>query len=210
MAARMDERGGTVARHLARGLANHLGSNAGFGVGPLRRARRQLRGEGLEPEPVLRDVLLVVQALGHDDVHPGQQQREVGARLDRQVVLRLAGGDREARIRDDDARAVADGFGELLHLRVVHVLAKMRPDEHQAAAVADVGPLRRAHLLAEGEVEPDVARAAALRERRRRDVRRPVGLQGVLEEGAADAVREERDGLRAVLRLLIACMLSAM
>ena len=50
-------------------------------------------------------------------------------------------------------------------------------------------------------VEPDVARAAALGERRRGDVRRAVGLERVLEEVAADAVREERDGLGAVLRL---------
>ena len=59
----------------------------------------------------------------------------------------------------------------------------------------------RPDFLAEGQVEPDVARAAALREGRRGDVRRAVGLQRVLEEVAAEAVREERHRLGAVARL---------
>ena len=78
---------------------------------------------------------------------------------------------REARVHDDQAGALADGFGELLHLRVVHVLAELRSDEHEAARAPDVGALGRPHFLAEGQVEADIARAAALRERRGRNVR---------------------------------------
>ena len=48
---------------------------------------------------------------------------------------------------------------EFLHLRVVHVLAEVRADEHQAIGVLDVGGLGRAEAGAEGEREADVARA---------------------------------------------------
>ena len=54
---------------------------------------------------------------------------------------------------------------------------------------------------AERELEPDLARPAALSVGRRRDVPRPVGEKEVLEEGAAEAVGEERDLLGAELLL---------
>ena len=95
----------------------------------------------------------------------------------------------------------ADRVGELLHLRVVHVLAEVRADEDQAAGVPDVGALGRADRLAEGQLEAHVARAAALGEGRGRRVGRAEGLERVLEEGPADAVAEEGDRLRAVLGL---------
>ena len=172
----MDERRRAVARHLARGLADQARVDAGLRVGPLRRVRRDLGRERVEAEAVRRDVLAVVEPLGHEHVHPGQQQGEVGARLDRQVVLRLARRHREARVDDDDRGAGADRLGELLRLGVVHVLAEVRADQHQAARVADVGPFGRADLLAEGQREADVARPAALGERGRGDVRRAERL----------------------------------
>jgi hypothetical protein len=95
----------------------------------------------------------------------------------------------------------ANRLGEFLRLGVVHVLAQVRADEHQAAGVADVGALRRADVFAEGQRETDVTRTAALREGRRGDVRRAERLERVLQDGAADAVREECDGLRAMPRL---------
>jgi len=55
---------------------------------------------------------------------------------------------------------------ELLHLRVVHVLAQVRADQHQAIGIPDVGRFGRADAGTEGEQEADVARAAALRIRR--------------------------------------------
>ena len=190
-----------VPRHLARGLADHVRLDAGLGVGPLRREGRDLGGEGLEAEAVRGDVVLVVEPLAHEHVHPGEQQREVGPRLDRQVVLRLARRDREARVGDDDRRAAADRVGELLHLRVVHVLAEVRADEDEAAGVLDVGALGRADRLPEGQLEAHVARAAALGEGRGGGVRRAEGLHRVLEERPAEAVAEEGDRLRAVLGL---------
>ena len=174
------------------------GSIPGLRIRPLRRVRRKFRREGLEPEPVLRNVLLVVEPFGHEHVHPREHEGEIRSRLDRQVVLRLARSNREPRIDDDEARPGVHRLGKLLHLRVVHVLAEMRADEHETAGVADVGPLGGADLLAERQVEADVARAAALGERRCRDVRRAVGLDRVLEERAAEPMREERDGLGAV------------
>ena len=200
-AARVDERRGAVARHDSRSLADQLGRDAGLRIGPLGRARRNLRLEVLEAEAVLLDVLAIVEAFRDDHVHPREQQREVGARLHRQVVLRLARGDREAGVGDDDRGAGSDGVSELLHLRVVHVLAEVRADQHQAAGVRDVGALRRADALAVGELEADVARSAALRERRRGDVRAAVCLERVLQERAADAVAEERHRLGTVLGL---------
>ena len=94
-----------------------------------------------------------------------------------------------------------DRLGELLHLGVVHVLAEMGADEHQAPGVADVGRLGRADGVAEGQLEPDVARAAALGKGRGGDVRRAVGLERVLEKVAAEAVTEHRHRLGAVLGL---------
>ena len=58
-------------------------------------------------------------------------------------------------------------------------------------------PTRRA----ERELEADLARPAALSVGRRRDVPRAVGEEEVLEERAAEAVREERDLLGAALLL---------
>jgi hypothetical protein len=46
----------------------------------------------------------------------------------------------------------------------VHVLAEVRAHEDEAPRVADVRALGRADLLAEGQVEADVAGAAALGE----------------------------------------------
>ena len=154
-----------------------------------------------KPKPCARDVVLVVEPLAHEHVHPGEEEREVGPRLDRQVVLRLARRDREARVGDDDRRAAADRVGELLHLRVVHVLAEVRADEDEAAGVLDVGALGRADRLPEGQLEAHVARAAALGERRGGGVRRAEGLQRVLQERPAEAVAEEGDRLRTVLGL---------
>ena len=154
-----------------------------------------------KPVAYLLDVLAVVEPLGHDDVHPGEEEREVGPGLDRQPVARLARGGREARIDDDDGRPLGDRAREVLHLRVVHVLAEVRADQREAAAVADVEDLGRADRRSERELEADLARAAALRVRRSGDVGRAVREEEVLEERAAVAVREERDLVRSALLL---------
>ena len=153
---------------------------------------------------MLLDEGLVVAAFADEQVHPCQQQRQVGAGLDRQPVLGLARRDREARVDHDHRHAPLDRLGELLHLRVVHVLAQVRADQHQAAGVADVGRLGRADAAAEGQLEADVARAAALRIRRPGVVDDAVALQHVLDEALPEAVVEQRDRLRAVLGLDLA------
>ena len=197
----MHERRRPVSRHRARGLADDGRLDAGLGVRPFRGERGDLGGKGLEAEAVRGHVVLVVEPLADQHVHPGEEEREVGPRLDGQVVPRLARRDREAGVGHDDRGAVADRVGELLHLRVVHVLAEVRADEDEAAGVLDVGPLGGADRLPEGQLEAHVARAAALGEGRGGRVRRAEGLQRVLEERPADAVAEEGDGFGAVLRL---------
>ena len=201
VASRVYQRRGTVTRHFARRCTDDFGRDPRFRVSPLRRVLRQFGLEVVEAVAVLRDVSRVVQALGHEDVHPGEQQREVRTRLHRQVVLRLARCNREARVRHDDRRAVAVRLRELLHLRVVHVLAEVRADQHQAAGIADVGAFWRTDFLAVRQVEAHVARTAALRKRRSRAVGDAVRPERVLEERAADAVAEQGDRFWPVFRL---------
>ena len=199
--ARVHDRRGTVARELARRRADQAGVDAGFRRRPLGRVRLDLGGELVEAVAVLLDERAVVAAFAHQHVHPREQQREVGAGPDRQPVLGLARGDREARVDDDDRDAPLHRLRELLHLRVVHVLAQVRADEHEAVGVGDVGRLGRAQAGAERQREPDVARTAALRVRRAGEVDRAPALQDVLEEALPDAVRDGGDGFGAVLRL---------
>jgi hypothetical protein len=201
VAARVHERRGLVARHLVRRFADHARLDSRLGIGPLGREGRELRLERVETEPVRLDVRLVVEFLVGDHVHPGQQQRQIGAWLDRQVVLRLARRHGEPRVDNDDGRAAADGVGELLCLGVVHVLAQVGADEHQALRVSDVGALRRPDFLSEGQGKAHVPRPATLGEGRRGDVRRSERPDRVLEEGAADAMREQRDRFGTVPRL---------
>ena len=150
---------------------------------------------------MLLDEPAIVAALGYQHVHPPEQQREIGAGRNRQPVFRLARGHREARIDDNDRDAPLDCVGEFLHLRVVHVLAQVRSDQHETIGVLDVGRLRRAEAGAERQRETDVARTSALRVRGAGEVDRAPALQHVLEEALADPVRDGGDRFRAVLRL---------
>ena len=192
VAAGMNEGRGPVARHLAGGGANRVGIDARLRIGPFRREGLDLRGKLLEAEAVLVDILLVVEFLADDHVHPGEQQGDIGSGLDRQIELGLAGRNREARVGDNQADAAADRMGELLHLGVVHVLAQVRADQHEALRVLNVRPLRRSDIVAVGEREADIARSAALRKRRRSNVVGAVGSERVLEERAAKSVDESR------------------
>jgi hypothetical protein len=131
-------------------------------------------------------------------MHPRQQQRHVRARLDGQPVPRLRCRHRKTWIHHDQVRAAADGSGEVLHLRVVHVLAQVTANERQTARMRDVRCLRRAHCEAVREVEPDVPRAATLRVARRRDVRRAVSMEQRLEPATPVTMGEERQRLGAV------------
>jgi hypothetical protein len=139
MAPRMHQRRGTVARHFTRRYADDFGRDPRLRISPLWSVLRQFGLEIIEAVAVLRNEIRIVEAFGHEDVHPGEQQREVRTRLHGQVVLRLARRNRESRVRHDDRRTVAVRLRELLHLRVVHVLAEVRADQHQAAGIADVG-----------------------------------------------------------------------
>ena len=77
----------------------------------------------------------------------------------------------------------------------------MRADQHQTTGVADVGALGAADTVAKGQVEAHVPRPPALGVGGGGQVGGAIGLEGVLEEGAADTVAEERHGLGTVFRL---------
>ena len=59
---------------------------------------------------VLGDKRLVIALFAHQQLHPGQQQREVGARLERQPVFGLARRHGVARIDHDHRHAAAHGI----------------------------------------------------------------------------------------------------
>ena len=175
MPAGMNKRGRTIAGHFAGGFANDVGLNTRFGISPLGREIRDPGGKLLEAEAVSRYVFLVVEILAQQDIHPRQEKSDVGAGFDGQVPLGLAGGDGKTRIHHDEARTGGHRLRKLLHLRVVHVLTKVRADENDAARVGNVGALGRTDVFAEGEPESHVARAAALSKGGSGDVRCAVG-----------------------------------
>ena len=85
-----------------------------------------LLGELLEPDRMAVQVVRVTKILFDQYVHPGKQERHVGARLDRQPVLRLAGWNGESRIDGDQHDVTVEGLGERLDLAVVQVLTDVR------------------------------------------------------------------------------------
>ena len=161
----MDDRGGTVLRHLARCFTDDLRTDAGLEVDPLRRVLPHVLGELRESVGVALDIVLVVKLLVDQDVHPRQQQCEVGPGLDRQPVVRLGGRYREARVHGNQRGVAVQGLGERLHLCVVQVFADVRAEQNNTARVGHVGTLRRACRFPDCQAEADVAWPTALRER---------------------------------------------
>ena len=168
---------------------------------PFNRVTLDLGGELVEAVAVFLDEGLVATTFAHEQVGPGQQQRDVGAGLHRQPVFGLAGGHREARVDHDHRHLAFHRLRELLHLRVVHVLAQVRADQHQAVGVLDVGGLGRADAGAVGEHVAHVARTAALGVGRTGVVDDAPALEHMLEEALAETVVEQGHRFRAVLGL---------
>ena len=200
VATGVHQRGRRGPRDPTRRAPDELGVQARLQRGPLGRVARHRRRELLEARRVRLDVRAVVAALADDHVQPGQQQRRVGAGADGQPGLGLGRRRGEARVHHDEVHAARDGLGEVLDLRVVHVLAQVRADEHEAVRARDVEHLGRAGVGAEREIEGHVARAAALGERGRAEVGGAICGQEVLEPGGAGAVVEQRHRLGPVLR----------
>jgi len=155
----------------------------------------------VEAVRVALEVVPVVEPFLDEHVHPRQEDRRVRSRLHGQPVIRFGGRDGEAWIEHDEVRTLPQGMGKVLHLRVVHVLAEVRADEHDALAVPHVRALGRAHGPSVRQVEADLTGAAALRIGRGGDVARTVCLEQVLHPRAAIPVGEESQGLGAVPRL---------
>ncbi len=199
VAAGVNQRRRRAGGHCARRRADQRRFDAGFQVHPLRRIARNVRTQLLESGGIALDVVLVVEPLVDQHVHPRQQQGDVGARLDRQPVFRFSRRHREARIDGDQRRVVAQGGRQRLHLRVVQVLADVRTDQHDAARVFHVGPLGRPQAFAERQLKTDVARTAALGEGRFGIAAAAEGAHKVFEVTGADTVVEQCRAVGTVL-----------
>ena len=167
---------------------------------PLGRPRSELGRQALEALGVRRDVLGVVQVLGHDHVHEPQRQRRVGARQRAHVPVGRRGRARQQRVDDHHPRS---RLARLLDDRPLVQVGddRVRPPQHDEAAVEEV----------EGAQADERARGLEVPGRRRLPADRPLQAagaelreeapvhRGALHEplGAGEAVGEHR--LAAVL-----------
>lgn len=188
-------------RHAPRRVADRLCVDASLRRRPFRRVRKDRLRQLLEPRSVLLDVLPLIAPFIDDHVNPRQQERRVGPGPDGHPRPRLRGRRREARVHHDEVCLPIHHLGEVLNLRVVHVLAEVRPDEHHAVRIGHVEHFGRSRVGTERQIERHVPRPAALRERRSADVGRPERLEQVLEPRGSGPVIEHRDRLRPVLLL---------
>ncbi len=199
--ARMNHDGGPGLAHGPRGFADLLGGQISDRLGPLRRELTHMGSELIEALRVLRHIRRVIEPLRDENVDPGEQESDVGARPNGQPPVGFRGRGRETGIDRDELRAARQAGGEGRDLRGEDVLTEMGPDQDDELRLLEVDRFRRAQALAEGERIADIPRAAALREGGFRAVRRTVGLHEGSEEAGPDAVREEGNRLRAVFLL---------
>ena len=89
--------------------------------------------ELIETIPVIFDVVPIIEPFTDDDVHPGQKEGDIRTGLDGHPLDGFAGSHGKPGIDGDHLGSVSKGFGELLHLGVVHVLAQVTSDEDQAS-----------------------------------------------------------------------------
>jgi len=157
-------------------------------------------GQLLEADGVLLYVVAVVEVFLDEDVDPGEQERQVGAGLDGQPAVGLGGGGGEARVHHHQLRPAPQGFGEVLQLGVVGVLADVVADQDDVACVRPVHRGVAPDRAAEGPLTGGLPGRDADRDRRLGDVGGAPGSGQVLgEPGLAAAVGEEGDALRPVL-----------
>ena len=90
MSARMYDSRRCGFCHLPSCFANDIGLDAGLEIHPLGCVLPHVLGQLFEADRVALDVVLVVQLLVDQYVHPREQQGHIGARLDGQPVFRLA------------------------------------------------------------------------------------------------------------------------
>ena len=177
---------------------DQLRFDAGLGIAPLGGLVGHVILQLVEPHGVGFDVGLVETVFADDHVHPGQEEGDVGSRLDGQPISRLARGGGKARIHHHQLGAPIEGRGQFLHLGIVHVLPQVASDQGDASGVLDIDVFRGAHALAIGQPEPHFPRTAALGVGRRCDVGGPMGHDQVLEPGASVAVGKQGQGFGSV------------
>ncbi len=170
VASRDDQGPGPRRGHDSGGLPDLVGGEIGDRRRPFRRQVRYVSGELIEALRPLGDEGRVVEPLGDEHVDPRQEERRVGARLDRQPVVGLAGRGREARVHHDDAGTPSPGSGEILHDGVAGVLSDVAPDEGDAL---DVLPIHRL-VAADGPAQRE---QGGLLPRRRAQRRRRAGCE---------------------------------
>ena len=186
------------------GLHQRTLRHAGHLRGPRQRPLAAVLGDLLEADRVRVDERVIEPvALDHDLQHAGEQRR-VAPRLHRQVQIAGAGRRRDARILDDDLRALLARLPDVVR-GDRRALGDVRPGDPDHVGADHVGPrVRRAvdaeRLLVRGAGADHAQPAVVVDERRleadARELAEQIGLLG-RQAGAA----EDADGAGAV-RLL--------
>ncbi len=114
----------------------------------------------------LSNVVLVVQTLVDDDVHPGEHQGGIGPRFDWQPVIGLGGDARLAGVDDDDLCPSCVCVCEILHDGVASVLTDVATDQRHRLDAVPIDGLVTANGRAVRQRGCLVTRAEAERRRR--------------------------------------------
>ena len=171
--------------------------HAGHLRGPRQRPLAAVLGDLLEADRVRVDERVVEPvALDHDLQHAGKERR-VASRLHRQIQVAGAGGGRDARILDDDLRALLARLPDVVG-RDRRALGDVRAGDPDHVGADHVGPrVGRAvdaeRLLVRGAGADHAQPAVVVDERRlqadARELAEQVGLLGRQARAAEDADR---------------------
>jgi hypothetical protein len=194
-----------VQRHLRPGLADHrrgsfdlLHGQSGLNRRPLRGGPGDVFGQQVETCGVITNEFMVVQTVTNENVRPGQEESNVGSRLDLQPDIGSQGSRGPSRVHDDQVGAIRVGGDQFLNLEVVHVLPEVGANQHEAIGVLYVNGFRRLQCMPEGQLVAHFARGLALVIGRVGVVACSHRFGQMLEVCLGCTVGEECDGTRPV------------
>ena len=135
----MDQARRRVAGHFTGRFPYQVRPDARLQKGPLWMEGPDMFGELFETLGIAGNVVPIIEVLVDQDMHPGEQKCDVGARTDGQPVSGFSGRYREARVDGDDAGILFQCLDPCLYLAVVEVFSQVRANQHDAAGVLHVG-----------------------------------------------------------------------